>query len=1280
MKKQLLLLGCALVFVYALAQTQPVFYGMTHNGGANNKGVIFSFDATTGKYTKHYDFEEMNGESPFGGLIQGADGKLYGMTTRGGTNEAGVIFSFDPRTDTYKKLFDFDDNNGSGPQGNLLQASDGKLYGMTWGGGYGDSEETELYGVFFSFNPVTAQYEYTALANVADITGIGANGSLIQATNGKLYGLTQGGIFNILARLFSYDPITKTFSKLIAFEGENGYDPGTSVIQARDGILYGLTRGGGGLPNEEYSYYGGGTIFSLDPRTNSQKKLFVFDEQDEELTPNGTSPSGSLLQATDGKLYGTAQGGINKAGVLFSFDPATHTYAKLFDFSVKDGSKPAKQLTEGSDGKLYGMTSDGGSMDKGVIFSFDPVTKKYAKLLDFNSANGANPAAELMIFKPCTQDPITYYQDKDMDGYGNADAPLVSCTQPQGFVTNKGDCNDNNDKVHPGATGRCNGIDDDCDGKIDEACTGPVWYRDADGDGFGNSSDSTHYPTKQNGWVSNKLDCNDKNKVKGGPEVCDGIDNDCDGVIDNGLTERTFYSDYDGDGYGSEKRTITTCAAPPRYVAVGGDCNDDNANVHPGAPELCDGRDNDCNGEIDDGLTLKPFYWDADKDGYGFFRPVYACAAPPGYIAQGGDCNDNNYAIHPGAEEQCNGIDEDCDGIIDNGFAQKRYYKDQDGDGWGSNSNLMAGCAPLGYVEKSDDCNDNNPGVHPEAIEVSGNGVDENCNGQVDEPTTTVVTLYGMMAPYQDEAGGNNTSFNIYTFIPAIPKAVQWLDFKGVDIQDLSGSLVKAADGKLYGVASYGGSLNGGVIFSFDPRTATYAQHWEFKFDYGDYSSDTVNGSHPSGTLLQATDGNLYGTTYEGGVHNKGVLFAFNPLTGTFSKLHDFDSANTYNTSLVQASDGKIYGVGNGGVYNDGLLFSFDPASRVYTKVYDFDGQAGVGPSGGLLQASDGKLYGVAGGGANRAGVVYGFDLVTQKVAKLVDFEASNGANPTGTMVQASDGKLYGTTNKGGANDAGTIFSVDLANTKLTKLWDFAYQPYALYAIRSELMEASDGNLYGTSFIGESDARGIIFRFNPLTRIFSEAGQLATPIEGGGIPTGRLIEYEPACKLTYYQDRDKDSYGNSNVAFSLDACFPPEGYVTNDKDCNDNDASVHPRADDYECNDIDNNCNGIVDDYYCEEVITKAGKITTEQGTPALHLSVSPNPSRNYFTIRVESSSYEPVQLHVIDNMGRVIEVRKGMTANSTLFIGQNFRPGVYYVEVLQNGKHATIMLLKQTP
>ena len=104
---------------------------MTVYGGSSGDGVIFSFDPSASTYTKLKDFDKTNGANPYGSLMQASNGKLYGMTSGGGSSNHGVIFSFDPSSSTYTKLMDFDSSNGAKPYGSLMQASDGKLYGMT---------------------------------------------------------------------------------------------------------------------------------------------------------------------------------------------------------------------------------------------------------------------------------------------------------------------------------------------------------------------------------------------------------------------------------------------------------------------------------------------------------------------------------------------------------------------------------------------------------------------------------------------------------------------------------------------------------------------------------------------------------------------------------------------------------------------------------------------------------------------------------------------------------------------------------------------------------------------------------------------------------------------------------------------------------------------------------------------------------------------------------------------------------------------------------------------
>lgn len=233
----------------------------------------------------------------------------------------------------------------------------------------------------------------------------------------------------------------------------------------------------------------------------------------------------------------------------------------------------------------------------------------------------------------------------------------------------------------PALFGACDG--DGGDNSSDSADAGAecsdTFYADTDGDGYGDDNNSQEACDAPDGFIAQSGDCDDSNADvhPGGAEVCDGSDNDCNGLFDSAdpgidlATERSYFLDDDGDGYGDDSTSMTSCDQPANYVLDDTDCDDNRAEVNPGASEICDGIDNNCNSlfdEDDDTLdlsTTNTYYADVDGDGYGVGAAVVACNAPSQHAEQDGDCDDGAAAAYPGASELCDGLDNDCDGGTD---------------------------------------------------------------------------------------------------------------------------------------------------------------------------------------------------------------------------------------------------------------------------------------------------------------------------------------------------------------------------------------------------------------------------------------------------------------------------------------------------------------------------------------------------------------------------------------------------------------------------------------
>ena len=327
-----------------------------------------------------------------------------------------------------------------------------------------------------------------------------------------------------------------------------------------------------------------------------------------------------------------------------------------------------------------------------------------------------------------------------------------------------------------------------------------------------------------------------------------------------------------------------------------------------------------------------------------------------------------------------------------------------------------------------------------------------------------------------------------------------------VEAQFPRSQLLSGLDGSLYGITEYGGSKGFGTIFKIKADGTGYTKLFEF--------TGSATGSYPRGNLVRNATGTLFGTTNQGGINNSGVVFKINPDGSGFSKLHDFDDfVNTValngaspEAGLALGSDGDLYGTTSvgGTAPAFGVIFKVKQEGTNFTKLFDFSSASGRFVLGTMLQIGTSDLMVVTrNGGVNNKGVLFKIGMNGSGFAKLLDFDGINGSLPTDGLLKASNGFLYGTTWIGGANDAGVVYRVAADGTNFAKLLDFETLTKGSKPLRTTLAEGPDGFLYGTCSKGGINDLGTIYKIKLDGSGFQKLKDLDN--SSGNNPIGGLI-------------------------------------------------------------------------------------------------------------------------------------------------------------------------------
>lgn len=944
-----------------------IFYGTTQNGGSNSSGTIFQWTPGSAPSVFH-TFTGSNGATPFSTLAPHKNGNLYGTTFQGGELDNGTLFGVRPGI-LFTNFVSFNITNGSLPYAGVTLAPNGNLYGATWqGGAFGR-------GTAFKVTTTGQQTLLYSFSNGAD--GGHPSGDLCLGSDTNFYGATYRGGASDFGTVYRLG-LNGLIANLVSFNATNGAFPRAGLVQGTDGDFYGATWQGGS--------FGRGTVFKVSS-LGLLTSLYSFTGGSD-----GANPGASLLEGSDGNFYATtAFGGPYGQGTIFRLTPAG-IFSTIASFEGYNGANPQTKLVEGADGNLYGTTQNGGANGQGTIFRLSVISAPHitAQPASQSMYEGADVAFSVAVIAS----PQIYYQWRrdgtNLGNFGHVSGATARVLRLSG--------------VTPGDVGNYSvsvsntlGAVTSSDALLQVAVSGPIIVTQptnqtvAPGTNVAFSVTATGNQPLTYRWQK------DGNTLTDGGNVF--------GSGTSTLTLTNVAEANNGSYTVSVTNALGSLTSAPAILSV--------------IPVTADGT------------RLSTVFWFTGGTDGG--NPNQLVQATNG-VLYGTTKSGGAYELGAAFGLSTNGALSTLFSFDGTNGAAPLAPLFQASDGLLYGTTAQGGSANAGTLFRmtlAGTPSNLHVFAGPEGANLWA-GVVQGADGN----------LYGAA-----RNGGGNAFGNLFKATTNGTVATLYSFAHGSDGGFPIAALAPGTNGNFYGTTETGGSNGKGNIFKVTPAGA-------FTLLYS-FTGGT-DGYSPAGALVRASDGNFYGATKHStlmGFEFYGTFFRVTPA-GAFSTVYTLNGATGDGfypyAGLVEAVDGNFYGTTHdGGAYGKGTLFRLTPNGG-YTVLLSFDGFAvGANPESALIEGSEGSLYGTTTtGGTGGAGTIFRLaftsapQILTQPLGQTVSVGAAVqfrvsvfGAPPLSFAWQKN-----GTNLVDGGNASG-------ASTRILTLTNVALADNATYSV-----------------------------------------------------------------------------------------------------------------------------------------------------------------------------------------------------------------------------------------